>query len=201
MARHCARTAFIVLCILCLSGVGCASLSDRAQMKTGMAGGCVSGAALGAAIGSIPGAMLGGMLGTAAGTVLDEYFERRALNGDEEFSRRKQKEGEQKLVIRDSSVDPQQVATGGEATTHVQYSLLGSSDSNTVEVREKRELYTRNEGTTPLSEKTVSRSQGTHRSSLTIKIPDTISRGDAVLITTISYGSNQATAQTPLEIL
>jgi len=190
----------IVFTFFCFSFNGCASLSDRAQMKTGMAGGCISGAALGAVMGSVPGAMLGGMLGTAAGTVLDDYFARKALY-DDDLSRRKVKEEEQKLVIRDSSVDPQQVATGGEATTHVQYSVLGPQDNDAVEIKEKRDLFTKKEGTTPLSEKTVSRSQGTYRSSLTVKIPGSISRGDAVLITTISYGSHQATAQTPLKIL
>ncbi|MDQ7786326.1 MAG: hypothetical protein RDU01_01840 [Thermodesulfovibrionales bacterium] len=170
-------------------------------MKTGMAGGCISGAALGAAMGSIPGAMLGGMLGTAAGTFLDDYYARKALNEDDELSRRKLKEDEQKLVIRDSSVNPQQVATGGEATTHIQYSVLGPPESDAIEIKEKRDLFTKKEGTTPLSEKTVSRSQGTHRSSLTVKIPGSISRGDAVLITTISYGAQQATVQTPLKIL
>ena len=38
----------IALTFFCFSFNGCASLSYRAQMKTGMAGGCISGAALGA---------------------------------------------------------------------------------------------------------------------------------------------------------
>jgi hypothetical protein len=191
----------IVLILFCFQLNSCASLSDRAKMKTGMSGGCISGAAIGAAVGSVPGAMLGGMLGTAIGTFLDEYYERRPSNGEEELSKRKLKDGEQKLVIKDISIDPSQVSSGAQATSHVQYSVTGATGNGSMGIKESRMLTTKKEGTFQLSEITIERSQGIHNSSLAVKIPEGISKGDAVLITTISYRDQKATAQTTLKIL
>jgi hypothetical protein len=170
-------------------------------MKTGMSGGCISGAAIGAAVGSVPGAMLGGMLGTAIGTFLDEYYERKSPDREEELSKRKSKDGEQKLVINDISIDPSQVSSGAKATSHVRYSVNGTAGNGTMEIKETRMLNTKKEGTVQLSEITIERSQGVHNSSLAVKIPEGISKGDAVLITTISYRDQKATAQTSLKIL
>jgi|WetSurSiteA1Bulk_404760.scaffolds.fasta_scaffold02801_4 hypothetical protein len=191
----------IVLTLFCFQLNSCASLSDRAKMKTGMSGGCISGAAIGAAVGSVPGAMLGGMLGTAIGTFLDEYYERKSPDREEELSKRKLKDGEQKLVIKDISIDPNQVSSGAQATSHVQYSVPEAAGNGTMEIKETRMLNTKKEGTVQLSEITIERSQGIHNSSLAVKIPEGISKGDAVLITTISYRDQKATAQTTLKIL
>jgi hypothetical protein len=191
----------IALILFCIQLNSCASLSDRAKMKTGMSGGCISGAAIGAAVGSVPGAMLGGMLGTAIGTFLDEYYERKAPDREEELSKRKLKEGEQKLVIKDISIDPSQVSSGAQATSHVQYSVPVAVGNGTMEIKETRMLTTKKEGTVQLSEITIERSQGIHNSSLPVKIPEGISKGDAVLITTISHRDQKATAQTSLKIL
>ncbi|MEW6585988.1 MAG: hypothetical protein AB1442_10315 [Nitrospirota bacterium] len=191
--------AFVILALIGVQ-VGC-SLGDRVGVKTGMAAGCVAGAAVGAAIsGNVGGAMLGGILGTALGIFADDYFERRRATREEALLRYNLDEGQEKLVIENGSAYVPLATSGSTAYAEVQYTVLGPSSSDRMEVTEERTLFTEKNGFIPLSERTVSRIQGTYISGYNFRVPGNLP-DNAVVITTVSCGSQTATIQAPLKIM
>lgn len=167
-----------------------------------MAGGCITGAAVGAIIvGNVGGAMLGGILGTAIGIFVDQYSERKITEREEALLKHPLKDSQENLIVEDYTTNSQYVSPGAKAHVNIHYTILSASSSDSVEITEIRVLFTEKEGFIPLAKRTISRSQGTYSSVFTFRVPEGISHGNAVLITTISYGTQKATAQTPLKIL
>jgi hypothetical protein len=178
---------------------GCASVKPQFDFQTkedtGMFGGCLSGVIIGGiASGNVFGAMLGGMVGTAFGTFIGQYLDKKVASREQALLKYDLRNDEVKLFVENSLTVPDAATTGSTVKTGVQYTVLAPADTKRIIITETRMLFSEREGWIKLAERKVVRTQGTHNSVFSFTIPDSVSKGDAVIVTIIS--NNKQTLET-----
>jgi hypothetical protein len=187
----------IVFLLLGSQLYGCASVKPHFDFQTkegtGTFGGCLLGVLIGGiASGNIFGAMLGGMVGTAFGSFIGQYLDKRVASREQALLKYELREDEEKLFVENSSTIPDAATAGSTVNIGVQYTVLGPADRKQMKITETRMLFTEREGWIKLAERHVTRTQGTHSSFFRFKVPEKITKGDAVILTIISNDKQSA---------
>jgi hypothetical protein len=184
---------------------GCASLKSQFDFQTkedkGMFGGCISGVIIGdIASGNVVGAMLGAMLGTALGAFVGQYLDKKMASREQALLKYELRADEEKLFVENSLTVPGAATTGSTVKTGVQYTVLAPAYTKRIKITETRMLFSEREGWIKLAERKVVRTQGTHNSVFSFTIPESISKGDAVIITIISNDKQAVETASHLKI-
>jgi hypothetical protein len=181
-------TLFMVLLFLWAQLSGCASynrqFSTRADM--GMFSGCISGMIAGGIFLNLPGAGMGCILGTGAGYFIGERIDKKLGTRRQALMKYKLKGDEEKLLVEEHSVSPQNAPVSSAIKTSVQYTIIAADEGRKITITEKRMLFNEKAGFIKLDERRVLRTQGTYESAYTFVMPENISGGDCTIITTIS---------------
>jgi hypothetical protein len=181
-------TLFVVFSFLWMQLSGCASynrqFANRANM--GMFSGCISGMIAGGIFLNLPGAGMGCILGTGAGYFIGERFDKKLGTRREALTKYEVKENEEKLLVEEHSVAPQNAPVSSMIKTSVQYTIIAADKDKKITVTESRMLFNEKAGFIKLDERRVLRTQGTYQSAYTFVVPENVSRGDCTIITTIS---------------
>jgi len=167
---------------------GCASynrqFAKRADM--GMFSGCISGMIAGGILLNLPGAGMGCILGTGAGYFIGERMDKKLGTRREALMKYRLKENEEKLLVEEHSVFPQNAPVSATIKTSVQYTVIAADEGKKITITERRTLFNEKAGFVQLDERQVLRTQGTYESAYTFVVPENVSRGDCTIITTIS---------------
>lgn len=188
---------FVIYSFLGLQLLGCATMTET---EKGAAVGAVAGGVLGAIIGDTKGAIIGTFAGAIVGAVIGNYYDKQIASRAEAAKKYEYRAKEDKLEIEDSSIVPQDVAPGSTVETHVQYTVLASTETQQMRITETRILANRNERI-ELAKREVVRSQGSHLSTMRFAVPKDIAKGDYTLITTISDGKQTKTSKSAMRIV
>lgn len=194
---------FIVFSFMCVQLSGCSSLNpkfaNRADM--GMFSGCISGLIAGGLLINLPGAGLGCMLGTGVGFFIGEQIDKKLATRKEALMKYKLKDNEEKLLVEESLIDPQNAVVGSTIKTSVQYTIIAPDDIKEIKITETRMLFNEIIGFIKLDERQVLRTQGTYRSIFKFTVPEKISKGDSIIITVISDDKLTKTITSHLKIV
>jgi hypothetical protein len=178
----------MVFSILWVQLSGCASynrqFAKRADM--GMFSGCISGMIAGGILLNLPGAGMGCILGTGAGYFIGERMDKKLGTRREALMKYRLKENEEKLLVEEHSVFPQNAPVSATIKTSVQYTVIAADEDKKITITERRTLFNEKAGFVQLDERQVLRTQGTYKSAYTFIVPENVSRGDCTIITTIS---------------
>ena len=167
---------------------GCASynrqFANRANM--GMFSGCISGMIAGGIFLNLPGAGMGCILGTGAGFFIGERIDKKLGTRREALMKYKLKGDEEKLLVEEHTVLPQNAQVSSAIKTSVQYTIIAADEGKKISITERRMLFNEKAGFVQLDERRVLRTQGTYESAYTFVVPENVSRGNCTIITTIS---------------
>jgi len=179
---------FLVFSFLFVQLNGCASyhrqFANRADM--GMFSGCISGMIAGGMLLNLPGAGMGCILGTGAGFFIGERIDKKVGTRREALMKHRLKDNEEKLLVDEHSITPQNAPVSSTIKTSVQYTIITADEDKKITITEKRILFNEKTGFVQLDERRVLRTQGTYESTYTFVVPENVSRGDCQIITTIS---------------
>jgi len=182
---------------------GCASynrqFAKRADM--GMFSGCISGMIAGGILLNLPGAGMGCILGTGAGYFIGERIDKTLGTRREALMKYPLKENEEKLLVEEPSVAPQNAPVSSTIKTSVQYTIISADEDKKITITERRMLFTEKTGFIKLDEQRVLRTQGTYESAYTFIVPENVSRGNCTIITTISDDKQTRTILSHLTIV
>jgi len=96
---------------------------------------------------------------------------------------------------------PRNVAIGSTINTNVRYTILAPIDMKKIEITETRMLFNERDGAITLAERKVLRTQGTYSSTFQFRMPEMISKGDAIIVTIISNDIQTKTVTTHIKIV
>jgi hypothetical protein len=179
---------FTVFSFLWVQLSGCASynrqFAKRADM--GMFSGCISGMIAGGIFLNLPGAGMGCILGTGAGYFIGERIDKKLGTRREALIKYKVNENEEKLLVEEDSIFPQNAQVSSSIKARVQYTIIAADEGKQIAITERRVLFNEKAGLVQLDERRVLRTQGTYESAYTFVVPENVSKGDCTIITTIS---------------
>ena len=188
----------VISSFLCSQITGCAFFS---QTENREAVGAVSGGVLGFAIGgNALGAIIGALSGTLVAPAIGYFYDKKIAPRKKAAEKYKLRDREEKLVIEESSIVPQNVASGSAVETSVQYTVLAPIDTQQIKITETKMLTNHNEGVIEIAKREVLKTQGTHISKFKFTVPKEISKGDYTLITIISNGKQTRSVMSPIRI-
>jgi uncharacterized protein YcfJ len=197
------KTILVVtlLAFLLVQLAGCASMNNTQQ---GAIGGAGAGALIGALVtkNSLLGALVGAGVGALIGAVAGNYLDKQTATRDQAMQKYTP-EGEVRessLTIEDANVAPTPVKQGDKVKSTVQYTILEPDASQLATIIETRSLVSGDSEVKKLSERNVTRDQGTCMSTFNFKVPKDIEPGDYTLVTTVSNGAQKQTARSPFTI-
>jgi outer membrane lipoprotein SlyB len=165
--------------LACLNGCESIERAIKGNPKTaaGAGVGGAGGALIGGLAGGGTGALIGGLTGVLAGGVIGQILDR------QERTRAATAESlaysdEKGTVVRieEVSLNPQSIRAGETVNVNVQYAIMSRGGTEPVRVREIRHIYYQGELVgNPVVE--VQRQDGTYRSTLPIKLPESATPG------------------------
>jgi len=179
---------FMVLSFLWVPLSGCASYNRQFSTRAdiGMFSGCISGMIAGGIFLNLPGAGMGCILGTGAGYFIGERLDKKLGTRRQALMKYKLKGDEEKLLVEEHSVYPQNAPVSSAIKTSVQYTIIATDEGRKIAITEKRMLFNEKTGFIKLDERRVLRTQGTYESAYTFVVPEKVSGGNCTIITTIS---------------
>ena len=188
---------FVIFSFLGLQLVGCASMTNT---EKGAAAGAVAGGILGGILGDTKGAIIGTFAGAIVGAVVGNYYDKQTASRAEAAQKYEYTAKDEKLEIENSSIVPEEIASGSTVESRVQYTVLAPAETKQIKVTETRILANGNERL-ELAKREVVRAQGTHISTMKFTMPKDIEKGDYTLISTISDGKRTKTAKSLLKVV
>lgn len=189
----------LIFLFLCFQLTGCASMSGT---EKGALIGAGVGAGIGAAVGDTKGAIIGALAGAVIGAVIGNYYDNQVATREEALSKHNYRVNDVVIEIDNSSVNPQTVSANSTVDAQVQYTVLGPSDLYQITIIETRTLVKGNERI-ELATRKVTRTQGTHLSTMRFTMPRDIEKGNYTLITTVSdkEGKQIRTVKNSLKVI
>lgn len=195
MKKVIATTLIVSMCGLQLTG--CAEMSST---EKGAGIGALAGAVLGAATGgNTKSVLIGAALGAAAGAIIAHYQDKQTATRAE-AERKYGAVKQDKLVIDTSSLTPADVSPGDKVESAVQYTALAANESQQIKLTETRTLVNDKESV-QLASREVTRTQGSHTSTMKFTLPQDITKGNYTLVTTVSDGKSKRTVKNPLRVV
>ena len=174
-----------------LLSVGCSTVMEEHRgAAVGAGAGAATGAVAGAIIGKgtgavILGGLIGGLVGGAVGTYAYDMPRTRVQTAD--TYRYKPTQGTV-LTIESASVSPRVAYPGDVVDLNMTYAVLNPSPNAETDITEIREI-THNNALVGNPEVRVVRPDGTHTSSIPLRLPPNAARGD-YRVRTIVQSSN-----------
>lgn len=190
----------ILACVVGLQLAGCATTQDGRSSSVGQ--GAVAGAVVGGVLGALiggdrRGAVVGALAGAALGAVIGDYHDRQVASRAE-AARRYAVDKQPRLEVENSDNRPARAPPGTTVESQVGYTVLAPGPQD-IQVTESRTLV-RGQESFPLSKRNVTRTQGTHVSTLKFTLPKDLPPGDYTLVTTVTAGALTRTVQAPLSV-
>lgn len=193
------NAVFIIGCVLLSSQIaGCATTSPSAE-RGGMIG-AGSGAVMGAIVGQIiagdtKGTLIGAAIGALAGGIVGSYIDQQNATRAQAAQKYQYNGKESKIEIEKASILPVHVTPGAALESRVQYTLLSPKVDQQIAITEHRAVVGSKESF-DLSERKITREQGTHTSTMKINLPKDLPKGNYTLVTTITDGRDTKSAKT-----
>lgn len=167
--------------------------TEQKQALRALAGGVLGVLVQGTTLGAIAGAFCGdivNLLVTPEAKPRIEIEEEAKRNGDRIA----------KLFIEELQVDPKSAKNGSKVEANVRYTLYPNVPSNQIVITEKMILKNEKEEV-ELARRDIERTQGEYTFKIQFTVPEGISKGDYIVLTTISTGDYSKKARSVIKII
>jgi uncharacterized protein YcfJ len=195
--------AIAIATFLGLQLPGCAQTREMSETEKGAWTGAIIGGAIGGVLSNNKGkgVVIGAATGAILGGIVGHYRDKQTASRDEAIKRRGGSQAPGDVIeVEGGSVDPGSVTAGATVESSVHYTTLAPTEGQQIKVRETRTLEGSN-GAVQLTDREVTRAQGSYTSSIKLTIPQDLPKGDYAVVTTVFDGKQTKSIRNPLHIV
>lgn len=181
--------------------IGCTMTHIKFEPEEKQALYTLGGGSIGTLIlGNLGGFIIGSFIADIGTLTFIKYEDQQVGSRNKGLKKYVSKDKRARLFIEGSSVEIKHVGNSSKVEAHIQYTLLAPTDTEEIDIIEKRILSFANKSL-ELDTREITRKQGTYISTMKFKLPKGMPKGSYTLFTTISDGKYNKTAKSIMNII